>query len=145
MITTLHTLKGRPGARRGKKRVGRGNASGHGTYSTRGLKGQRARSGGRRGLRKLGMKRIVAALPKIGGFVSKRKRPAQVAIANLKRFAAGGKVTLVSLKEKGLIHTRARSAKLVGTGTVPAKLTISGIAATTGARASIEKAGGTVE
>lgn len=145
MTTTLHTLKGSEGARRGKKRVGRGNASGHGTYSTRGMKGQRSRSGGRRGLRKLGMKRIVAALPKIGGFVSKRVRPADVSVRELYRFGAGAVVDLAALKAKGLVHARARKAKLIGIGEVPAKLTIRGIRATPGARASIEKSGGIVK
>jgi len=129
---------------RRKKRIGRGNASGHGTYSTRGQKGQRARSGGRRGLKRLGMKRIIASLPKIGGFVSKRKKPAEVSVRELKRFGSGAIVTIDSLKEKELIHPRSRAAKLIGAGEVPPKLTVKGLMLTAGARAAIEKAGGKV-
>ena len=51
-----HTLKPAHGSKRKKKNIGRGNASGHGTSSTRGGKGQTARSGGSRGLKRLGFK-----------------------------------------------------------------------------------------
>ncbi|MFA6254919.1 MAG: hypothetical protein WC675_02675 [Patescibacteria group bacterium] len=51
---TLHNLKVNKKARKKSKRVGRGNASGHGTYSTRGLKGQKSRSGGKGGLKRRG-------------------------------------------------------------------------------------------
>lgn len=59
-----------------KKRVGRGNASGKGTYSGRGIKGQRARAGGRGGLKKRSiMRQLIKKTPKIGGFKSlKQKR-----------------------------------------------------------------------
>jgi len=58
-----------------KKRKGRGNASGKGTYASRGLKGQRARSGGRSGLKRRSlMRQLIKKTPKIGGFKSLRKK-----------------------------------------------------------------------
>jgi large subunit ribosomal protein L15 len=54
-MLTLNSIKKAKGSAKGRKRVGRGNASGHGTYSTRGLKGQKSRSGVS-GLKRLGMK-----------------------------------------------------------------------------------------
>ncbi len=50
-----------------KKRVGRGNASGKGSYSGRGLKGQRSRSGGKKGLKLRGLRRLSKRLPKLRG------------------------------------------------------------------------------
>ncbi len=96
MALQLHNLQPRPGAKKRRKRIGRGNASGHGTYSTRGMKGQRARSGGRSGLKKLGMKRIIASLPKLGGFTSHRPRAVGVSLVRLERVAQNGDTVTVS-------------------------------------------------
>lgn len=143
MSVALHTLQPAEGSRRGRKRVGRGNGSGHGTFSTRGAKGQRARSGGRSGLKKKGMKRIIAALPKLGGFVSRVSHPASVTVGSLSRvFVQGDIITLRALKKKGLIPAGARGAKIIGTEKVGKALTIAGLVATPAARAVIEAAGG---
>ncbi|MCK4554160.1 hypothetical protein KAU19_04310, partial [Candidatus Parcubacteria bacterium] len=66
----LHNIKPNKKAVKKRKRVGRGNASGHGTYSGRGIKGQRSRSGGKSGLKRLGMKMILRNIPKKRGFKS---------------------------------------------------------------------------
>ncbi len=88
-----------------KKRVGRGNASGHGTYSCRGLKGQRSRSGGKGGLKLKGFKKNLLNIPKMKGMKSKRPKNQLVNISSLEKFSAEEKVTPGSLFEKGLIDT----------------------------------------
>src|SRR4030042_729014 len=69
MAISIETLKPGKGATRKRKRVGRGNASGHGTYSTRGQKGQKSRSGVSN-LRRLGMRQMLLRTPKKRGFKS---------------------------------------------------------------------------
>ncbi len=124
MMHTLHSLHPSKGSTKRRKRVGRGNASGHGTYSTRGMKGQRARSGGRKGLKRLGMKRIVQSLPKIGGFRSRRVPPVEVRLTVIERvYVAGETVSLKTLKKKGLIPYNARAAKMLAPGKLTKKLT----------------------
>lgn len=145
MSVAMHTLRPAEGSRRAKKRVGRGNGSGHGTYSTRGAKGQRARSGGRSGLKKKGMKRIVAAMPKLGGFISRVSHASAVSVGALSRvFVAGDIVTVRLLKKKGLIPADARGAKVIGTQKLTIALTLRGVTATPTARAVIEQAGGSI-
>lgn len=144
MTMTLHTIKPAAGSSRKEKRVGRGNASGHGTYSTRGVKGQRARSGGRRGLKLLGMKRIIAQMPKSRGFLSHKPRAAAVQLSVLAAaFGPGATVTLSLLKTKGLVPSSASRAKIIGVGKT-VSLTVKGIKVSAGARAAIEAAGGRV-
>lgn len=145
MAQALHTIAPAEGSRSGRRRIGRGNASGMGTYSTRGAKGQRARSGGRRGLKLKGMKRIVAALPKMHGMKSKRVKPEEVKIAALvAAFGEGAKVTLRELKAKGLVSRTARAAKVIGSAKVAKKIALEGVEASASAKASIESAGGTI-
>ena len=67
-MLTLKNLK--PKKAKKAKRVGRGNASGTGTYAGRGLKGQRSRSGGKGGLKLMGLKQTFSKLPKNKGFTS---------------------------------------------------------------------------
>ena len=73
MSLSLHTIKPSKGAAKKRKRVGRGNASGHGTYSTRGLKGQKSRSGVS-GLKRLGLKMTLSRIPKKRGFKSPKAK-----------------------------------------------------------------------
>jgi len=144
MSLELHNLKSSTGARRSKKRLGRGNASGHGTTATRGTKGQRARQGGRRGLIQLGVKHFVSRLPKMRGFASFKSQPRAVPIAVLTKFAAGTVVTPEFLYHRGVLARADDLVKLIGSGKLP-KLTIKVHAASQGARAAVAKAGGTVE
>jgi len=81
-----HTLKPAHGAKHSPKRVGRGNASGHGTSSTRGGKGQTARSGGSRGLARLGFRRLMQSTPKLRGFKSLNDKPIVVYISDLEKY-----------------------------------------------------------
>lgn len=145
MSIGLHQLQSSPGAIRRAKRIGRGNASGHGTYSTRGQKGQRARSGGRRGLKRLGMKRIIASLPKSRGFLSHKPRAYAVQLSAV--VAAFGTQALVitvdRLKAKGLAPHDAPRVKIIGGGKTTG-LNVKGIPVSASTRAAIEAAGGHV-
>lgn len=142
---TLHNLRPAAGSRRKEKRVGRGNASGHGTYSTRGVKGQRARSGGRKGTKRRGMKRIILALPKLGGFKSGRPRNRIVMLGALeKAFDAGASVSVAVLEEKELVGRGPGKVKVLDGGAISKPLTITGLLVSVGARAKIEAAGGKI-
>lgn len=143
----LHNLKKSAGSTHRKKRLGRGNASGHGTYSTRGLKGQRARSGGRGGLVQKGVRGYLLRIPKNRGFKSLRVQPQAISLAAVERlFAAGASVNLKTLRSHGLITASTKFVKLIGTSeTLKKNLTVKVHAISAGARTAIEKAGGTVE
>ena len=145
MSLGLHTIKPPKGSRHRHVRIGRGNASGKGTFSTRGTKGQRARSGARHGLKLRGFKQTLRRIPKMGGFQSKRARPAVITLGDLsKSFVEGAHVTPEKLLKKHLAHALRGGVKIVDKGTLAKKLTITGCAATAGARAKIEALGGSV-
>lgn len=146
MILAPHTLKPAHGSRHIAKKVGRGNASGHGTYSTRGGKGQTARSGGSRGLRLKGFKQTLQSTPKLRGFHSLATKPTEVLLRDLeKHFAAGETVNLATLLEKKLISKNIKAAKILHTGELTKKLVIEGIKCTKAAKEVIEKLGGEVK
>lgn len=144
MSLTLHTLKPADGSKRSKKRIGRGLAS-TGTYSGRGLKGQRARSGGRSGLQLKGIRQIMLSTPKKKGFNSGRLKPEVVNLSDLSKvFASGNKVTPKVLLEKGLISEGTRGVKILGNGSIAIKLTVTDCAISESAKKKIEDAGGNV-
>lgn len=133
------------GSRRRAKKIGRGNASGHGNYSTRGGKGQTARSSGSRGKARLGFRRQMLSTPKLRGFNSFFIKPAEVYLNVLeKNYQAGDTVTWQSLLEKKLIPRSAKAAKILSTGELTKKLIITGVALTKGAKEKIIAAGGQV-
>ncbi len=145
MPLNLHNIKPKKGSRKSKKRVGRGNASGKGTYAGRGVKGQRARSGGRSGLKLKGIRPIMLAQPKVRGFKSGKTPPAVVNISILnKTFADGAKVTPKALQKKGLVENIAAGVKILAKGDIGVKLTIEGCKVSEAAKAKIEGAGGRV-
>ncbi len=145
MAITLHNLRPAKGSRHRKIRLGRGNASGRGTYSTKGQKGQRARSGGRSGLKLKGLKRRLLNLPKIGGFTSLYPKFAPVNLGALQEsFQDGEKVTTNRLRQLGLID-KGIDAKILGDGELKKKLVIVGLPVSVSARKKIEAAGGSVE
>lgn len=138
-----HTIKPARGAKKNPKKVGRGNASGHGTSSTRGGKGQTARSGGQRGLKLKAFKKLLLSTPKLRGFKSFTAKPSEVYLSDLEtHFAAGDTVTVAALKEKNLIGESVHTAKVVQTGELTKKLTLSGLTATKGALEKIKALGG---
>ncbi|MBI2436706.1 MAG: 50S ribosomal protein L15 [Candidatus Magasanikbacteria bacterium] len=131
--------------KRNVKRVGRGNGSGKGTYSARGMKGQRARSGGKRGLLKKAMKAQLQKIPKSRGFNTIATKAETVSLATLERVAeVGVDVTPFFLKKKGVVKNPRNGAKIVATGTLTKKLTLKNCLATKTAVVAIEKVGGTL-
>ena len=146
MSLHVHTIQPAKGAKRGRKILGRGNASGHGAYSTRGGKGQTARSGGSRGTQRRGFKFQLQSTPKLRGFTSLNTKPAEVYLSDLeKSFKDGETVNMVSLKEKKLISVNSKAAKILSTGEITKKLVVEGVAGTAGAVAKIKAAGGEVK
>lgn len=144
MKLTINTLKPARGAKRAKKRVGRGNASGHGTYSTRGMKGQRARSGGKSGLRARAIKDLVQSTPKSRGFKSLKIKPVTVTLSVLEKyFNDGDTVDIQTLREKKIIGKNVKFAKVVATGELKKKLTVN-VPVSQGAGELVTRAGGAV-
>ena len=115
-----------------KKRVGRGNASGTGTYSGRGQKGQRSRSGGKGGLKLMGLKQTISKTPKLRGFKSPHEKLLVINLADLdKKYKDAAKVEL-----KGY--------KVLGNGEITKKLEIKASAFSKSAEKAIIKAGGKI-
>lgn len=141
-----HTIKAAHGAKHRVKRVGRGNASGHGTSSTRGGKGQTARSGGSRGLARLAFKRLLQSTPKLRGFNSLQTKPSEIYLHQLdKYFDNDAVIDLQALVSKGLVGSNIKKVKIVGTGKITKKVTIAaGIPCTKGAAEQIKAAGGII-
>ncbi len=144
MTLALHTLKPARGSHRKGKYVGRGNASGHGTYSARGQKGQKARTGSGRGrLKRLGMRPMLLSLPKMGGFKSLDSKPCTLSCAQLERaFQSGDSITPSALLAKKLIPTTRFGVKILAGGVLTKKFMIKGCLLSKGALDTITKAGG---
>lgn len=141
----VHTISAASGSRHRVKRIGRGNASGHGTSSTRGGKGQTARSGGSRGLKNLGFRRLMQSAPKLRGFKSLQEKPTTVYFTDLeKHFTAGDTVDLAALKTKKIITLNTATVKLVDSGTLTKKLVVA-IPCSKGAIEKIKAVGGEVK
>lgn len=148
MTLTLHNLSG-SSKKRPKKRLGRGNASGKGTYCARGLKGQRSRAGGKGGLRRRSlMRQLIKKTPKLGGFKSKKVPAQTITLALLEKyFSDGDLVTRRALIQKKLI-SKTRTAlriKIVGNTRLTKKLTIIHFRTSKQAESQITNAGGTVQ
>ncbi len=143
MSITPSTIKAGKRIKKNVKRVGRGNGSGKGTYSARGLKGQRSRSGGKGGLRQRAFKAQLQKIPKSRGFKSPHKKAETVTLATLERVADDKNIiTPFFLKEHNVIGDARRGVKIVASGELKKKITISGCVATKRALDMIEKAGG---
>lgn len=143
----LHELKAPQGAKHARKRVGRGTSSGMGKTSTRGHKGQWARSGG--GVRpgfEGGQTPFFKRLPK-RGFSNERfaKEFAIVNLAQLNDLPEGTVVTPELLKENRICRELLDGVKVLGTGELTVKLTVRAHAFSASAKAKIEAAGGTAE
>lgn len=144
MTLSLHTLQPKKGSRHGKKRVGRGLGS-TGSYSGRGVKGQRARSGGRAGLKLRGLRQIMLATPKKRGFRSPKPKLAVLNVSDLaKNFTSGAKVNPKAILAKGLIDETKNGVKILGKGEIGIKLTIVGCVLSASAKEKIERAGGVI-
>ncbi|MAF24854.1 50S ribosomal protein L15 [bacterium] len=146
MTLDLHTLPKRTGTNQSHRRVGRGNASGSGTYSSRGLKGQRSRSGGRVGTKRRALMTLLANKPKIGGFKSIKPKAQVVNLSTLDKFFSGGAVVRPEhLVKAGLITDSKHKVKVLGKDGLSKKLTIIADSFSESAKSAIAKAGGTVE
>lgn len=112
---TLHTIRGAKGARKTRVRVGRGTGSGLGTYSGRGVKGQKARSGGRGGNRIRGMRAMVLSIPKSRGFQRKQPAVLELPVSRLNAMLEDGQtLSPTYLKGKNLWKQWHKQAKILG-------------------------------
>jgi len=136
-----------PGSRKSRKRVGRGDGSGHGTYSGRGCKGQKSRSGykmrpGFEG----GQLPLIKRLPRKRGFVNIFR--VEYNIINLKDlniFEPGSEVTLEVLVAARLVKSLRHPIKILAEGDINYPLIVKANKVSAAARAKIEAAGGKVE
>ena len=133
------------GTRKNKKRVGRGNASQKGTYSGRGMKGQRSRSGGKKGLARRAFKAYLQKIPKLRGFKSMAIKKEVVTTASINRvFNDGDIVTPRSLNKKGLVDKPQHGVKIVLRGELSKPVTVKSCAVSKQAKQAIESAGGQI-
>ncbi len=140
----LHNLKVEK--KKASKRIGRGGS--HGAYSTRGMKGQKARSGGKSksGRAVLGRASQMKRLPMLRGFRSAYAKKFAINLNMLdKCFNDGDIVNKISLLEKGLLPKTVKSAiKILGIGELTKKISIEGFSVSKSAKEKIEKAGGKI-
>jgi large subunit ribosomal protein L15 len=140
----IHTISSSGNKR--AKRVGRGGK--RGTYSGRGIKGQRARSGRR--IRPQ-LRDILKKIPKKRGyrFTSFRTRPFGINLSSLeKTFNAGDAISPAALVKKGLVRKQGKKnppVKILGTGEITKKFTVEGCAVSASAKEKLERAGGIVK
>lgn len=142
----LNDLKPAAGAKRERRRVGRGIGSGLGKTAGRGHKGQKSRSGG---FHKVGFEGgqmpLHRRLPKRGFTSTKRGLTAEVRLDELQKMDATS-IDLETLKSAGVIRRDALAAKVILSGKLERKITLRpGVKATKGARAAIESVGGNIE
>jgi len=140
----LNTIKPAAGAKKARRRVGRGIGSGLGKTAGRGHKGQKSRSGG---FHKVGFEGgqmpLQRRLPKRGFFSMTREFMAEVNLHDLEKMAETD-ITLDVLKATGVVPTLTLRAKVILSGKLTRKVNLVGVAATKGAKAAIEAAGGTI-
>lgn len=140
----LNGIKPGVGSKHAKRRVGRGIGSGIGKTAGRGHKGQKSRAGG---YHKVGFEGgqmpMQRRLPKRGFKSQLLKYNAEVTLGALEQLGMND-VDMLVLKTAGLVGQIARNVKIVKTGELTKAVKISGIAATAGAKAAIEAAGGSV-
>jgi len=143
MSLLLHTIKKDRGTSQKRKRIGRGNASGTGTYSGKGLKGQRSRSGVSN-LKRLGMRQTLLRTPKKRGFTSLKPKDQVINIVDVNKFFKENEaVNPKTLLKKGLISDTLLGVKLLGKGELTVKgLQFSEMKVSDSVKAQIEKMGG---
>lgn len=121
MTLSLHTIFPAKGSTKKRKRVGRGNSSGHGTYSTRGQKGQKSRSGVSN-LKRLGMRMTLLRTPKKRGFKSLYPKDQVVNIVDINNnYKDGDLINPKTLNKKGLIDNMEAGVKILGKGAMALK------------------------
>lgn len=146
MGTTLETLQPPPGARKRRKRVGRGIGSRRGKTSTRGVKGQLARHNQMPDHFEGGQNPLQRRVPKRGFINVHRDEYHGVNVGLLEgKFAAGEEVSLETLRAKRLIPKRVTQVKLLGTGELKTALTVKLAKVSESARQKVEAAGGSIQ
>jgi large subunit ribosomal protein L15 len=140
----MNTIKPAAGSKKARRRVGRGSGSGLGKTAGRGSKGQRSRSGG---FHKVGFEGgqmpLQRRLPKRGFVSHLRDQTAEVRLSDLAKLPIAD-IDILALKAAGLVPAAAKTAKVIRTGKLEKGVKLSGLAATKGARAAIEAAGGSI-
>ncbi len=140
----LNSIKPADGAKKPRRRLGRGIGSGLGKTSGRGHKGQKSRSGG---YHKVGFEGgqmpLQRRLPKRGFKSTTQKYNAEISLAALQRLGAA-EVDLLTLKQAKLIGEMIKNVKIIKSGELTMKVALKGINATAGAKAVIEAAGGSI-
>jgi len=140
----LNNIKPAAGAKHAKRRVGRGIGSGLGKTAGRGHKGQKSRAGG---YHKVGFEGgqmpLQRRLPKRGFKSQTAKFNGQVSLTALERLGAA-EVDLLTLKQAGLVGELIKNVKVIKSGELTKAVKLTGIAATAGAKAAIEAAGGSL-
>jgi len=137
-----------PGSRHAAKRVGRGTGSGHGTFSGRGCKGQKARTGNnkvRPGFEG-GQLPLIKRLPRKRGFTNIFKTEySLVSLGELNQFDSGSEVTGETMLKAGMIKSLANPIKILADGALDRPLTVKADKFSASAKAKIEAAGGKAE
>ena len=143
----LNNLKPPKGANRKRKRVGRGNGSGHGTYSGRGCKGQKSRAGG--GVRvgfEGGQLPLIKSLPRKRGFVNIFRIEYEIVnVGKLKVFASDTDITPQELLKAGLVKSLKQPIKILGDGEIDRPLVVKANKFSATAVSKIVAAGGRAE
>ncbi len=147
----LNELKGAPGSKKARKRVGRGTGSGRGKTSGRGHKGAGARSGAKaHATYEGGQMPLQRRLPRLKGEARGRHtvaRPTVYAAVNLRELEGvpGDRIGPDELRTAGLVRKRAQLVKILGDGEIGRAATVRAHAFSGSAKAKIEAAGGSVE
>ena len=140
----LNTIQPALGAKRPRRRVGRGIGSGLGKTAGRGHKGQKSRAGG---YHKVGFEGgqmpLQRRLPKRGFKSAALKYNAEITLSDLERLGAD-EVDVLALKQAGLVRALVRVVKVIRSGELKRAVKLTGIGATKGAREAIEAAGGSL-
>jgi len=142
----LNELSPPKGARKKRKRIGRGVGSGSGKTAGKGAKGQNARSGG--GVRpgfEGGQMPLQRRLPKRGFTNIFKKKFAEINLRDLARFESGSLVDEAALVRSGVVSGKRDGIKLLGNGEITYPLSIKVNSISNSARAKIEAAGGNIE
>ncbi|MBI2083844.1 MAG: 50S ribosomal protein L15 [Deltaproteobacteria bacterium] len=142
----LGSLVAPEGARKKRKRVGRGEGSGHGGTSTRGHKGQKSRAGGPKGRGfEGGQTPMIRRLPKRGFFNFSRKEYSVVNVGDLKDIPAGSVVDENFLFEQGFVKRKKLGIKILGQGDLGVSLVVKANSFSESAQKKITEAGGRFE
>lgn len=143
----LNSIKPKQGATKNRRRVGRGNATGVGTFCGRGCKGQGQRKSGnvRRGFEG-GQTPLIMRLPKLRGFNNPNKITYQVVnVSDLNCFKDGDEINITLLLEKNLIRKNGAPVKVLGMGKLEKKLTVKVDKLSASAKEKILAAGGSIK